>query len=210
MIFAVWWFAAERRSGPDRSGNLPWRIEVLDNGRSQVFGITLGNDELDDVRRIHGDGYRLALIGSDDAADLSLEMFYERFNAGPLGGSLIVAAALDRATLVDMQSRATDQHPMRSGAIRFDLADADLALALQAPVASLTFVPSVSIDAAVLVQRFGAAEQQIETQDGVRHFLYPDRGLDLIVNEHGREALQYVAPRDFARLREPLRRYEEH
>jgi hypothetical protein len=38
----------------------------------------------------------------------------------------------------------------------------------------------------------------------VEHFLYPAKGLDLILDRKGKEVLQYVAPRDFARLREPL------
>ena len=36
------------------------------------------------------------------------------------------------------------------------------------------------------------------------HLLYPDKGLDVVVDSEGKELLQYVAPKDFALLREPL------
>ena len=37
------------------------------------------------------------------------------------------------------------------------------------------------------------------------HLLYPEKGLDVVVDAEGKELLQYVAPRDFALLREPLK-----
>ena len=40
------------------------------------------------------------------------------------------------------------------------------------------------------------------------HLLYPDKGLDVVVDGNGKELLQYVAPRDFAELREPLNKLE--
>jgi hypothetical protein len=36
------------------------------------------------------------------------------------------------------------------------------------------------------------------------HLLYPPLGLDVVVDGDGKELLQYVAPRDFERLRAPL------
>jgi hypothetical protein len=36
------------------------------------------------------------------------------------------------------------------------------------------------------------------------HLLYPEKGLDVVVDSDGKELLQYVAPRNFAELREPL------
>ena len=44
----------------------------------------------------------------------------------------------------------------------------------------------------------------IDTDDQTTHLLYPEKGLDLIINRKGKEALQYVAPKDFTRLRDPL------
>ena len=37
-----------------------------------------------------------------------------------------------------------------------------------------------------------------------RDSLYPKQGLDVVVDKDGKELLQYVAPQQFARLREPL------
>jgi hypothetical protein len=39
---------------------------------------------------------------------------------------------------------------------------------------------------------------------GVEHWLYPEKGLDLMLNDSGKEVLQYVAPREFATLARPF------
>jgi len=69
----------------------------------------------------------------------------------------------------------------------------------------MTFIPTVNIDEASAIKRFGPATEIIRTSEQVAHLLYPDKGLDIIINEDGKEVLQYVAPRDFERLRKPLR-----
>jgi hypothetical protein len=54
------------------------------------------------------------------------------------------------------------------------------------------------------VQRFGAPAERIRQGETLEHFLYPARGLDIVLDSKGKEVLQYVAPADFARLRAPL------
>ena len=80
----------------------------------------------------------------------------------------------------------------------------DLALAWRAPIASVTFIPAASLDEQTVLRRFGAPAERIRVDERVEHFLYPDKGLDLALDSKGKEVLQYVAPRQFARLREPL------
>jgi hypothetical protein len=79
----------------------------------------------------------------------------------------------------------------------------------RAAVASLTIraiavIPTVNLDEATVVQRFGEPGERIAVSDRRTHLLYPQQGLDVVLDMDGKELLQYVAPRDFARLREPL------
>ena len=78
--------------------------------------------------------------------------------------------------------------------------------ARQATLAALTFLPAARFDEAVALERFGPAPERIGSADGQVHLLYPERGLVVSLDPQGRgkPVLQYVAPRDFARLRAPL------
>ena len=96
---------------------------------------------------------------------------------------------------------------MQSSTKKASLADEDIAVAYAAKMRGIAFVPSVNLDEAMILQRFGQPTERIPgAEKNTEHFLYPERGLDVVLNAQGKELIQYIAPRDFAHLREPLRR----
>ena len=184
---------------------LPWQIDVLPEGRSKVFGVTLGQSTLGDAREQLGEDMTLAIIVASGQDTGGLEMFYSRYKAGVFSGKLVLAADLAPEAVARLTERAIKAGYMDSGARKFTLHPDDLPVAYQAPLATMTFIPTVNIDEASAIKRFGPATEIIRTSEQVAHLLYPDKGLDIIINEDGKEVLQYVAPRDFERLRKPLR-----
>lgn len=183
---------------------LPWQIEALPEGRSKVFGVTLGQNTLGEAREQLGENMTLAIIIASGQDIGALEMFYSRYKAGVFSGKLVLAADLAPEAVAQLMARAIKSGYMDSGARRFTLHPEDLPVALQAPLASMAFIPTVNIDEVSAVKRFGPPAEIIHISEQVAHLLYPDKGLDLIINTDGKEVLQYVAPRDFKRLREPL------
>jgi hypothetical protein len=183
---------------------LPWQIEALPEGRSKVFGVTLGQSTLGEARGQLGENMTLAIIIASGQDIGALEMFYSRYKAGVFSGKLVLAADLAPEAVAQLMARAIKSGYMDSGARRFTLHPEDLPVALQAPLASMAFIPTVNIDEVSAVKRFGPPAEIIHISEQVAHLLYPDKGLDLIINTDGKEVLQYVAPRDFKRLREPL------
>lgn len=182
--------------------NLPWQIGVLSDGQSRVFGVTLGSSTLGDARSVLGPDAETAIIVSSDAIN-RLEMFYRRFTAGPFSGKLVIAAHLPEKTLRGFIERSIKAKYMDSGARKLTLDPDDLQSAYQAPIASLVFIPVVSLDEQTARQRFGQPAETIRI-DKQLHLLYPDKGLDLILSGKGRDIFQYVAPRNFEQLRTPL------
>src|SRR4030067_182993 len=88
---------------------------------------------------------------------------------------------------------------------RITLSTDDLARVRKAPVASLTYLPSVRLEEAIFAKRFGAPSQRIrETRSGTVHWLYPQHGLDVTLGGDEKPLLQYVSPGDFELLRAPL------
>ena len=182
---------------------LPWQIETLDGGLSTVFGLTLGRDTLADAMQLLGEEVEIAVV-IDNQDKAGLEVYASRFKAGPLSGKLVVGAAVDPQTLERMGEQASNARYMASGSRQFALNAEDLARARQMPIQSLSFIPSAQLDEGIIRARFGAAQQIIDSSPESRHFLYPALGLDLTLNSEGRELLQYVAPKDFALLTDPL------
>ena len=79
-----------------------------------------------------------------------------------------------------------------------------VALAWQLPVRGITFSPSLDLDADIIQSRFGTPESVVEINTQQAHWLYPDRGLDVVLDAKGKELLQYLAPREFAAYRAGL------
>lgn len=205
-LFMIWmgWGHA-----PDAS-RTPWQVRVLENGGSQVMGLQLGPhaSTLGDAKRVLAgarDDLQIAVIASPNEAG-ALEAYQDTASAGGLAGKLVLSVALDADSLRRLKRQAVKVEPLESGARRYSLPEAELAALWQLPISGITFIPSTQLDAATVSQRFGTPAQRIRGNEHLEHWLYPSIGLSLALDTQGREVLQYVAPAQFERLREPLLR----
>lgn len=181
---------------------LPWQVEVLPDGNSRIFGLTMGVSTMSDAHARFGEG-ELALVAAPGEA-VSLELYFHDVTLGAVSGKMIATAEIAADALAAMRQRATKTEYMQSSTKKSLLADQDLPVAYAAPIRAIAFVPAINLDEAMIVQRFGKPAERIRTSEQAEHFLYPDRGLDITLDSESKELLQYVAPRDFVRLREPL------
>lgn len=202
-LAVLFWTKSGEDFPPRAVQGLPWQIEVLEDGSSRVFGLTLGRDTLGDVPARLGPDMELAIIVAGDGP-ASLEMYYSRHVAGVLTGKLVLVGDLEAGVLAAMRERSGLPRYLDSGARKFHLREEDLPLAHAAPLKTLTFIPDARLDEAIAIQRFGTPAEILRRDATTTHLLYPHLGLDLMLNEGYRDVLQYVPPRDFARLRVPL------
>ncbi len=68
---------------------LPWQIEIMPDGSTQVFGIHIGSSRLADAKAVLGNDMEVAIIAATDEAG-SLEMYYGHYRAGLLSGKLVI------------------------------------------------------------------------------------------------------------------------
>lgn len=206
-VIAIVAFLWQRPSGDQRPlsaiEGLPWQIETLANGTTRVFGLELGRSTLDDARERFGDGMKVGIVAAQGEKG-ALEAYYDNVTAGVIAGKIILVAALDKSTLTGLRERATQKVHMNGATYRYLLNRDDLLQSLHAPIATIAFIPVTDLDTETVLKRFGLPQERLRINDQVEHFLYPDQGLDLILDDNGKEVLQYVAPREFARLRGPL------
>ncbi len=203
---ALAYFALEP-SGNDTSVaktySLPWQIEVHDDGTSTVFGISLERTTVNELLLLNGEDHELAII-SDSQDQSGLEIYFSHFSIGPLQGKLIARVDADQQQLEAMQASASVASYTSSGSRKFLLNEADLNIIQDWTIESLSYLPSASLDEDVVLERFGTPSERLSREEGIEHFLYPDKGLDIALNAEGKELLQYVAPRNFEKLRAPL------
>ena len=197
-----------QHDAPAATHDMPWQVQALPGGGSQVLGLTLGEaspgrSTLGDIQRRWGDAVQIAIVAAPNEAG-TLEAYVDPMQAGFISGKAIITAHLPPDVIQGMRERAVKTEYMGGTTRKATLASADLAEALKAPVTAVSFIPAANLDEAIILSRFGQPAERVRSNGHLVHFLYPDKGLDLALDSEGKELLQYVAPAEFERLRQPL------
>lgn len=194
---------AGKVAGVDPDSNLPWQIAPDGQGGSTVFGLRPGVSTLAEATQKLPADYELAIIAEPNEIG-SLEAYYAQVPLGFVLARVILTLDAAPSAIEAMRERALKASHMESTTRKITLHPDDLAAAGSLPVRAISVIPTVNLDEATVVQRFGPPGERLAVSEKRTHLLYPQLGLDVVVDGDGKELLQYVAPRDFARLREPL------
>ena len=193
-----------RQPDVDPNTRLPWQIRVDARGQTEVFGLQPGISRLADVQQAFGTDMELAIVAAPDEAG-TLEGYYSQVALGFVLARVIVTVDLPETRISDLRERAVRAKHMDSATRKITLHPDDVAAVLNEPIRAISVIPTVNLDEATILQRFGPPGERLVVSEKRTHFFYPPLGLDVILDQEGKELLQYVAPRDFSFLREPLR-----
>ncbi len=203
FIVSVIVLLAAPEDAPDTPATLPWNITHPTPDTVRVFGITLGVSTLSDANKVFKEESDVSLFKPSDAG-MGVEAFIEEVNFNGLKAKIVMTVAVAPEKLQGMYERGLRINSTPSGK-RITLTADDLLIVRNSPVASLTYLPNVSLDEAIVSKRFGEPAMRIkETRSGAVHWLYPQHGLDVVLGGKERPLLQYVALKNFEQLRDPL------
>jgi len=191
---------------PGKSGNqndLPWHIEHPTQDTTRIFGLTLGSSTASEAEQRFHEEAKPSLFKSPDG-QLVAEMFFEQVTLAGLKSRIVINIAVPAAELQAMYERGLRISGTGSSK-KITPAPADAARLRALPIGSLTYMPSVRLEEEIFLKRFGQPSQRIrEKESGAVHWLYPQDGLDITLGGEEKPVLQYVPPRDFGRLLQPL------
>lgn len=196
-----------QQEGVDPNANLPWQIELDAQGGSSVFGLHPGVSTIGEVRQKFGSEMDVAIVAEPNEMG-TLEGYYSQVALGFVLAKVIVTVDAKKELILEMRERALKAKHMESMTRKITLSPDDLAAIEKMPVKAISVIPSVNLDEATVIQRFGPPGERLAVSEKRVHLLYPEKGLDVVVDSDGKELLQYVAPRNFAELREPLNKLE--
>lgn len=182
---------------------LPWKIEHPTPGTTRVFGVTLGRTTVAEAESLFKETAEISMFKSDDSK-LVVEAFFEEVNLNGLKAKVVLTLEVPSHVLPQIFERGIRMNSTTSGK-RITLSPDDLGRARKSVIGSLTYLPVVQLDEAVLIKRFGNPAQRIrETKSGAIHWLYPQHGLDITIAAGEKPVLQYLSPTRFELLRGPL------
>ena len=202
LLIALAMFIPGQRES-DSIETLPWHITIDGAGRSTIFGITLEQTTLAEVEQLFGSEAEISLFSSAEGG-YTVEAFFNRVTLNGIKAKFVFVVGLSAQALQQSYERGVRIATMGSGTRKVTLADSDLTRVMATAVTSLTYLPRLDLDTALLEQRFGTPAEQIATKEGIIHWLYPQQGLDIALYTEGKEVFNYVIPARFEQLRGPL------
>ncbi len=190
----------------DGTVRLPWRAALDPAGRTQVFGFTLGETPLAEVRRVFEEDGTLSLFHNPGRPEpFAVEAYFAQIYLQSLRADFVVTLDLDQATLGQMYDRGLRISQLESGAKKVKLDPRDAETLAARPVRAIAYLPQARLPEPILERRFGKPEERrTEPKTGIVHWLYPGRGMDIARDPKGKIVIQYVNPADFDALVSPL------
>ncbi|MGE5155319.1 MAG: hypothetical protein ACM3ST_15075 [Bdellovibrio bacteriovorus] len=190
----------------DGQVRLPWRTTTNAAGQTEVFGFTLGETTLEEVRELFGQEGTINLFETPGRAErYGVEVYFEQVYLQSLRADFVVTVEVDQETLGAMYERGLRISQLGSGSKKVKLDPEDVETLLTRPIRAITYLPQARLDEPLIEKRFGTpAERRTETETGIVHWLYPDRGIDIARDPKGKVVIQYVSRGDFPNLLAPL------
>lgn len=207
LVLIVLFFMFSKKTGNNKPivETYPWQISILPDGRSRIFGIVLGETTLNEVDHILNSPPKIALFEGKDKIG-SLEAYYKNVSLGGMIGSFIFTLEASEQQLDNLKKQSAKKKRAENNGKRYELDKPASDSTKVLRVKNLIYIPTVQLDEETIIQRFGkpAHKIKLKTEEIGWHYLYPEKGLDLIYKEEGKEVLQYVLPENFNALLEPL------
>lgn len=190
----------------DGEVRLPWRTDTNAAGQTQVFGFTLGETSLAEVRELFGQEGTINLFETPGRPErYGVEVYFEQVYLQSLRADFVITLDVDQPTLEAMYERGLRISQLGSGSKKIKLDPVDVEALLPRPIRSITYLPQARLDEPLIERRFGTpAERRTEPETGIVHWLYPERGIDIARDPKGKVVIQYVSQSDVAQLLAPF------
>lgn len=188
---------------PTDNSDLPWHIAHPSPDTTKVFGVTLGKSNAHEAEQ-HFKEVAKPILFKSPAGKFVVEVFFEDVTLAKLKARIVLTIAVPEKELHDMFERGIRMNATRSGK-EITLTPKDIAHVFTMPITSLTYMPRVRLEDAIFAKRFGEPALRIkEKRSGAVHWLYPKQGLDITLGGEEKPLLQFLEPRNFDQLLNPL------
>jgi hypothetical protein len=197
----------------DPNPKLPWDIHLTPERRVEVFDLTLGISTLSDAREVFKMHGRVNLFIGPDGKPV-LEAYFERVFLSGLRADFVLVLDAGEQLVTELYNHGSRISLTSETTHMVELSSDDQTLISNQPIRLINYIPYANLDEELVSNRFGTPEQKItESETGVTHWIYPDRGVSLGLNPGGKELIQYMPPSEIPafieRIRENNRRYKE-
>ncbi|MDH5484165.1 MAG: hypothetical protein OEY43_02925 [Gammaproteobacteria bacterium] len=171
---------------PDQDASYtPWDINVLDNGNTRVFGITLNKTLLQDANQILS-SFPVNQFKIDPATQKRyLVAHYNALNFNGLIADIDLEYKLTPDELNEIIKLAEQDATLK-------LPEKNEMKLLGTVIKAIYYRPSIDYNIDMLLKYFGQPESDERKDDKIEYWNYPSLGLKIILNHEGQDEFCYT------------------
>jgi len=192
-------FGPEPLNKADAAKQLPWKIEITPEGNTRVLDIEIGATTVQQVKELWNVAPQIALFRSPDET-FRLESFLGKVKIGPFQARIIFNLQASQELLKEFAENSSSSDATPSGSHQLRLNGDDFERAMLLTINEMSYSPAVDTEVAMLSNLFGEAPNNIQIDENSSYWLYPQRGLAILVNTEDKEVFHYFPPRDYEQV----------
>ncbi len=182
----------------------PWQVIITPSGESRIFGLTLGRSTLQEAEQLFKEVSEITLFVPSDSSAV-IEAFFEEIKIAGLKSKMIMTMDIPLSEAKLMFNRGVRIATLGSGTRKITLAGDDALKVRLSIIRAITYLPSIQLNEKLVEKRFGQPNKKIpDHKSDAVHWLYQDKGLDVVLSLKKKEVIQYVQPKNFDQLVQPL------
>lgn len=182
---------------------LPWNIKINANQQSTVFGLTLDESSLNDARQSFQSDGKISLFAAPDSP-FSVEVFFESIALNRLKANIYLTLNISQEEAEQFYKNRNSLESVSEETHQIRISFEDEKSLEHAKISHIIYIPRADLDAELIEKRFGIPQLKVKEDSKAVHWLYPNKGLDIVLNTESREILQYTSPIHFSQVLDPL------
>ncbi len=182
----------------------PWQIIISPSGQSRVFGLTLGQSTLQQAEQLFKETAEITLF-VPSKSNTVIEAFFDEIKIAGLKSKMIMTMDVPLGEAQMMFERGVRIATLSSGTRKITLSGDDALKVRLSIIRTITYLPSIQLSNKLVEKRFGQPNKKIpDHKSDAVHWLYRNKGVDVVLSVKKKEVIQYVQPKNFDQLEKPL------
>jgi len=170
---------------------LPWKSQYNADNQLEALGLVLNKNTALDAQQFFGDDIEVKVCSQKDETQKSAEIFFGNVTFSNIRGTVALGITADEEALNQIYSRGTKTTVTALGNREVTPLKADALSLMQKPIRLITLIPKKQLTERAIKMRFGDPQRIEKQSDGIDHWFYPEKGLEILLDHEGPEALQY-------------------
>ena len=170
----------------------PWDVVTADSGSIHVFGMTIGKTTIKKSEQLFENTAETQLFiepGNSDKQQLIAA--HKALIISGVISELQLVYQLEQNTLNELYSSLDITPETQEARLSYSISPELKESYSSAPIANITYIPSINYGEEVILQRFGTPQEVRTISDTERYWLYPEIGLEILLHSNQAEHFIY-------------------